>query len=310
MVAPLQGGVPRSDRYLPTFSMYLEKIPVSVIVLTHNEELNIEACLSTIVDWAAEVFVVDSGSTDETLRLAAKYPVCTFQHPFENYSAQRNWAQASLPLTQEWVFHIDADERVSPELTSQLVKLFNSGMHELFSGLMVRRRIEFLGRHITHGGIYPTYHSRLFRKDKGHCENRAYDQHFLIEGHVGRLEADLIEVTASSLSSWTARHNRWAQMEASHLLNTSGTTETGMITGKIDGSPIERRRWLRSGVFERSPIFLRALVYFMFRYLLRMGFLDGVPGLIYHVLHGFWFRFYTDACLYELRRQQMEKVVK
>jgi glycosyltransferase involved in cell wall biosynthesis len=283
-------------------------LPVAVIVLTHNEESNIEACLLTVVHWASAVFVVDSGSTDHTLDIVAKYTANVVHHPFENYSRQRNWAQNNLPLTHDWVFHIDADERVTPELVSGLRRFFADDTEtRRADGVLVRRRIQFMGRYIAHGGIYPTYHCRIFRKERGRCEDREYDQHFLVDGPTATIEADLIEVTAPSLFVWTAKHNRWAQMEAHHLLQASDHQPADWVRASTTGSPIQRRRWLRASVFERSPIFLRAFLYFLVRYVLLGGFLDGATGLIYHVLHGFWFRFYTDACLYELRRQAGRK---
>ena len=202
--------------------MPVHKLPISVIVLTFNEETNIAPCLDTIVDWAGEVFIVDSGSTDRTLNIISQYQAQVVHHPFENYSRQRNWAQASLPLSNQWVFHIDADERVSAPLIGELRQLFaNPPMGCSTDGFIVRRLIHFLGRPITHGGIYPTYHCRIFKKELGHCEDREYDQHFIVKGETRTIEADLVEMTASSLFSWTARHNKWAQMEASQLAMTS-----------------------------------------------------------------------------------------
>jgi hypothetical protein len=169
-------------------------------------------------------------------------------------------------------------------------------------GLLLRRRIEFMGRRIRFGGVYPTYHCRIFRRDRGRCEARRYDQHFVVDGPIVKVGADLVEVTAASLESWTRRHNRWAQMEARQLVCAVREERGDVIEGSILGTPIERRRWLRRAVYERSPLFVRAFLYFVVRYVLRGGILDGVPGLIYHVLHGFWFRFYVDACVYELRQ--------
>jgi len=281
--------------------MPAQKLPISVIVLTLNEEANIAPCLETIVDWAGEVFIVDSGSTDRTLNIISHYEAKVVHHPFENYSRQRNWAQASLPLTHQWVFHIDADERVSPQLIGKLRQLFATGRVEpATAGFLVRRLIHFLGRPITHGGIYPTYHCRIFKKELGHCEDREYDQHFIVEGETKTIGADLVEMTASSLFSWTARHNKWAQMEASQLAKADHGEQTDMVKARFSGSPIERRRWLRSHFYGRAPIFARGAMYFLARYLLRGGFLDGTSGLIYHFLQGFWFRFYVDACYYEL----------
>ena len=281
-----------------------QKLPVSVIVLTYNEEDNIEICLQSIQDWADEIFVVDSGSTDDTLEIVSRYTKQIFKHPFENYSLQRNWAQNELPIKNDWVFHIDADERVTPVLAENLKNFFkdNDAKHRV-SGLMISRRIEFLGRFINHGGLYPTYHLRVFKKEVGYCEERDYDQHFIVDGETEILKGDLINRTASSLESWTNRHNRWAQMEARFLINQAGNSTTSGVRPDFAGTPIERRRWLRRSILEKAPLFLRSFLYFLYRYFFRGGFLDGAEGLIYHVLHGFWFRFYIDSCIYEVKHQ-------
>ena len=282
--------------------METSRIPVSFIVLTQDEEANVDDCLQSIAELAGEVFIVDSGSTDRTLEIAGRYTNKIFHHPFENYSIQRNWAQANLPLTHEWVFHIDADERVSPELALELGKFFGElPPVPVVVGLLVSRRIEFMGKPIRYGGVYPTYHCRLYRKGAGRCEDRGYDQHFIVEGPTSKINGDLVEVTAFSLYSWTARHNRWAQMEARQLLKESKDSSGDIINPNLMGTPIERRRWVRSSIYGKSPMFYRAFANFIVRYFLRGGFLDGTRGLIYHFLHGFWFRFYVDACIYELR---------
>lgn len=280
------------------------KIPVSVIILTHNEEKNIKACLDSITGLVDEIFVVDSGSTDQTLSIVEGFTNHIYHHSFENYSVQRNWAQENLPIKTEWIFHMDADERCTSRLAKALQVYFaDKDRTSAIAGLMVRRRIEFLGRHIKHGGLYPTYHCRMYKKQLGKCEDRAYDQHFVVEGSLDIVPADLTEVTASSLESWTARHNRWAQMEAKYLLDRDQISTKNNIKPDLLGSPIQRRRWFRVSILERTPLFFRSFLYFFYRYFLRGGFLDGKEGLIYHVLHGFWFRFYVDSCIYERREK-------
>ena len=284
--------------------MSSSKAPISAVVLTYNEEANIGACIDSIAEWVGEIFVVDSGSTDQTLNIIGKSTGNIFHHPFENYSRQRNWAQQNLPIRHDWVFHIDADERVSPELALGIVNYFREGAKKgEISGILVRRRIEFLGKHIRHGGIYPTYHCRFFKKSLGRCEEREYDQHFIVEGRTIRIEADLIERTAVSLNSWSMRHLRWAAMETKQHAKGYPEYRKGLVEARSFGSPIERKKWFRM-YYEKSPLFARAFIYFFIRYFIRLGFLDGVPGLIYHVLHGFWFRFYIDACLFEYEKIQ------
>ena len=281
------------------------RIPVSFIVLTQDEELNIDPCLRSFADWAGEIFLVDSGSSDRTIEIAAKYTDKIVHHPFDNYSLQRNWAEEHLPLSFEWVFHIDADERVSPELGNAIRKLFANPIKSTdVVGFLICRRIEFLGKHIKHGGIYPTYHCRLYRRGLGRCEEKEYDQHFIVNGRKEIIGGDLIEVTATSLFSWTARHNRWALMEANQLVKNKDIQQHQIINPQLFRSPIERRRWFKSSLYEKAPLFLRSFLYFFQRYVIRGGFLDGPKGLIYHLLHGFWFRFYIDACIYEKRQSR------
>lgn len=280
----------------------MNRLPISVIVLTLNEEANLGPCLESVIAWAGELIVVDSGSTDGTLTIARRYTERIVTHPFENYAAQRNWAQTNLDLAHVWVFHLDADERVTPELAASLQHFFASGADQRFVGAMASRRTIFMGRAIRHGGHYPVYHLRLFRHDRGRCEDRLYDQHFLVDGPTTRLSGDLIDVITSDLGVWTQRHNRWATLEAQEYLTAADQTGRRIVQGQLTGNPIERRRWLR-GLYGRAPLFMRAFGYFLLRYIVRLGFLDGTEGLIFHFLQGCWYRFLVDAKIYEARQK-------
>ena len=281
------------------------RAPVSVIVLTFNEQANIDACLASVAEWAGEIWVVDSGSRDETLERARRYTDQIASHPFDNYSESRNWAQRELALAHEWVLHIDADERVSAELRSSIERFLASptdGPAAESNGAMFSRRTVFMGRWIRHGGHYPTYHTRLFRRDRGRCEQRLYDQHFLVDPPVTRLHGDLIDVLTHDLDSWSTRHIRWAGREAQQLLASGAEGETELVTPRATGTPVERRRWLRQHLFGRAPRFWRAFFYFFYRYVIRLGFLDGREGLDFHFLQACWFRFYVDAKMWERER--------
>jgi glycosyltransferase involved in cell wall biosynthesis len=268
---------------------------LSVIVLTHNEEINLPACLDSLKDLSCKVFVVDSGSTDRTLEIAAARGVAVYQHPFENYASQRNWAQQNLPLSGMWVLHLDSDERLTTELVGEINQVTAQPPRDI-AGFMLRKRTIFMGRWIRHGGHYPSYHLRLFKSSRGRCEDRLYDQHFIVEGRVDRLKHDYLDVVATSLSSWTVRHVRWAGLEASEIL-AQGQGGRQVVPAAF-GNPIQRRRWWRNA-YARGPLFFRGFLYWVYRYFFRLGFLDGIPGLIFHFLQGFWFRFLIDATIYE-----------
>jgi hypothetical protein len=138
------------------------------------------------------------------------------------------------------------------------------------------------------------------RRDRGSCEERLYDQHFLVNGPVGRLQHDYIDVISSDIGTWTLRHTRWADLEAREIL--SGQHHGPRVRPTLFGTPIERRRWLREGLYVRSPLFARAFLYWFYRYIIRLGFLDGKQGFIFHFLQGLWFRLLVDIKLDELRR--------
>jgi glycosyltransferase involved in cell wall biosynthesis len=273
-----------------------------VIVLTRDEEDNIGDCLASLTEWSGEIFVVDSGSSDRTREIAGAFADRVVEHPFETYAVQRNWAQDTLPLSHEWVLHVDADERVSAELAAAMGAFFASDEADRCDGAMFPRRTIFMGRWIRHGGHYPVYQRRLFRRSAGRCEDRLYDQHFLVKGPVTGLEGDLINVLPSDLDAWTARHARWAGVEAREMLRLDKAS-SGQVAGRLGGDPIAARRWMRNRVFERSPLFVRAFVYFAYRYVLQRGFLDGPEGLIFHFLHGCWYRFYVDVKIWEAKHR-------
>lgn len=270
----------------------------SVILLTYNEEQNLPDCLRSMDQLNAPVFAVDSFSGDRTLEILEAHHIPYQQHSFENYACQRNWAQTHIPWSVEWVFHLDAGERMTPELVKWLNTCFDP--HAAVDGYMFSRRTLFFGKWIRHGGHYPNYHLRLYRTSKGHCEHKVYDQHFVVEGNRQVVAAgiDIIDTVTDTLQNFTVSHARWAQLEAAEIL--SHEQETGEVQARFFGSPIERRRWLKNKLFQKTPLFLRSFLYFFYRYFLRLGFLDGKVGLVFHLLQGFWFRFLVDSVVLEL----------
>lgn len=277
-------------------------LPISAIILTFNEEKNIEACLQSVCGLMDQVFVVDSFSTDKTLDIVRKYTDQVHSHEFVNYSIQRNWAFENLPIRNDWILNMDADHRMTPELAEELRSKFSQPVDAGINGFLASRRAMFMGRWIRHGGHYPVYHAFLFRKGRGKCETRRYDQHFTVDGRQEKLKGDVIDVITDSINKFTARHIKWAANEAVEQLAGGGSE----IKAVFFGDPIQSRRWLRE-FYNGFPLFVRPFLYFGYRYIFRLGFLDGREGLIFHFLQGFWYRFLVDADIYEIRKKAKEE---
>ncbi|WP_413666189.1 glycosyltransferase family 2 protein [Mucilaginibacter sp. Mucisp86] len=279
---------------------------LDIIILTFDEAKNIGDCLQSATALKANIYIVDSGSTDNTLDICRRHTQNIFTHPFENYAAQRNWALDNLPLAGAWVLNLDADHRVTPELAAQLNDIFSKPVDSEINGFLISRRTMFMGKWIKHGGHYPTYHANLFRQGFGRCEEKLYDQHFKVTGNTQILKTDIIDVITDSLTSFIARHNHWATLEAQYLVeqqNAPLVDDKGkLVHPRLFGNPMERRRYMKKR-YEAFPLFVRPVIYFTIRYFIKLGFLDGKTGLVFHFLQGFWFRFLIDAKIYELRKE-------
>lgn len=277
------------------------KLPISGIILTYNEEKNIQACLESIKDLLEEIYIVDSYSADSTLEIVKRFTKNIFQHEFENYGKQRNWALKNLPISTDWVLNINSDQRVSKELKSKLVETFSKVKDINCDGFLIARKTIFLGRWIKFGGHYPVYDAILFKKGYGVCEESRYDQVFTINGKLKILSGDVEDIVADDLSSFTLRHNKWSSLEAiDQILGEDYISKKLGVKQNIFGNPMEKRRFLKS-LYMKLPLFIRPFLYFIYRYFFKLGFLDGKEGLIFHFLQGFWFRFLIDAKIFEIK---------
>jgi glycosyltransferase involved in cell wall biosynthesis len=276
------------------------RVPVSVVVLTFNEERNLAACLDSVKSWAARVFVVDSGSVDATLAIARGRGAEVVTHPFETHAKQWQWALATLPIETEWVLGLDADQQVTPELAEQIARLLQQGTAA--AGVFVRRRQIFRGKWIRFGGYYPKYLLKLFRRSRVSVDaDDLVDHHFSVSGPTVSLTGDLIEDNhnEAEIAVWTAKHNRYAVLQARQEV---AATRERVGLSALFGNPDARVRFLKQ-VWSGLPLFVRPCLYVFYRYVLRLGFLDGKQGFIFHVLQGFWYRLLVDINVDELREQ-------
>lgn len=271
---------------------------LSVIILTHDEAANLPLCLQSLERLNAEVFVVDSGSTDRTIEIAKQAGCSVAFHPWECHATQLNWAMQNLPITTPWIMRLDADERLMPELVEELHRVLPETSKEV-AGYRVKRRVFFMGRWIRHGGYYPTWLLRIWRNGQAVCEQRWMDEHMILTaGTIANLQFDIIDENQKGLGFWIDKHNRYADREVYDIAGFKPQT-IGVPTAQPTAELIQRR-WVKTNIYSRFPRFIRVFIYFFLRYVIGLGFLDGIEGLIFHVLQGFWYRFLIDAKLYEL----------
>ncbi len=273
--------------------------PLTVIILTRDEAQHIERCIASVRAIADRILVVDSGSTDDTCALAAAAGAEVVVNPWVNYARQFNWAIDHCGAGTGWLMRLDADEVVSPELATRLAAfLGDPAAASGVAGVTVDRAIHFLGRKMRWGGMYPVRMLRLWRQGQGRVESRWMDEHVIVDGALRHLGGDIADINLNSIGWWTDKHNNYATREAIDQL--SGGAGDVAPAGDI-GNQARRKRWLKDKVYARLPLGLRPLLYFGYRYVLLLGFLDGWQGLAFHGLQGLWYRFLVDVKIAELR---------
>lgn len=268
--------------------------------------------MSSVSSIADKVFVIDSGSTDSTVEIACEAGADVIAHPFVSQAKQFNWAIEQLPEDTEWVLRLDADEVVSNGLKIEINQRL-AGLAPSVAGIYVSRRIHFLGRPIKWGGIFPVRVLRLFRHGTGRCENRWMDEHIIVEGETADFDGEIIDDNLNSLTWWTEKHNAYASREVVDLLNLEyGFMQHETVADIRGGQQAGVKRWIKEKVYARLPGGVRAFAYFFYRYVIRLGFLDGKEGTAFHVLQGFWYRYLIDMKLHEvktyMRKNQVEPV--
>lgn len=278
---------------------------LSILILTHNEEKNIQKCIKSILPLTDRIFVVDSNSNDKTVEICEQFGATVATHDWKTYADQFNWGLDSFDFQTGWIMRMDADEELTPELVISL-REFLSDPPDYVTGVYVRRRVYFMGRWIKHGGYYPTWLLRVFRAGVGRCEALWMDEHIVLsEGKSINMAKDIIDKNNKDLTFWTDKHNKYASREVLDIVqNRHSSSNDDVLDSELTGSQASGKRWMKEKVYSRIPLFVRPFIYFIYRYVIRLGFLDGKEGLIFHLLQGFWYRFLVDAKLFEHYRKQ------
>ena len=277
---------------------------LAVVILTHNESKHIRRALASVESIASEVFVIDSGSTDDTVRIAESLNATTLYHPFINQAKQFQWALDNAPIFSEWVLRLDADEVIEPDLADEIRKKLPLQPSEV-AGIVLKRKHIFMNRWVRHGGRYPLMMLRIFRRGKGHIEDRWMDEHIVItDGRTVTFDGGFADHNLNQLTYFVDKHNKYATREAIDVLNhrLGLFAKDESLTSESASMQTSFKRWAKERVYNRLPFTLSSTLYFFWRYIFQLGFLDGRSGLVYHFLQGYWYRFLVGAKLMELER--------
>lgn len=275
---------------------------LTIIILTFNEELHIQRAIKSAKQVAREVIIVDSYSTDRTLEMAASLGARILQNPFVNQAQQFQWAMGHGSIITGWTMRMDADEYLTDELVQEITTRLPALTTDI-SGVILKRQVHFMGQWIRHGGYYPVHLLRIWRTGHAVIEQRWMDEHtMLTQGTSITFNHDFIDDNLNSLSWWTSKHNDYATREAIDVLNRKYAfiNTEDVHTTATNAKQAEAKRWYKNNLYLKLPLFFRSFLYFQYRYWIRLGFLDGKRGLVWHFLQGFWYRFLVDAKILQI----------
>lgn len=249
---------------------------IEVVIPVFNEELNLPHALNSVVGWADAVWVVDSESTDRTREIAEELGAKIVIRPWLGYAKQKNWALENLPIESDWVFILDADESITPELREELLSIASSRADDVReAGFYVNRLTYFMGKAIRHCGYFPSYNLRFFKRGRAWYEDRDVHEHMVVSGATTRLRHLMRHEDRRGLEHFIAKHNRYSTLEAREQMRERVRARRERAKELERG--IALRRFLKHHVQPRLPF--AGVWRFVYMYFLRFGFLDGITGL-------------------------------
>lgn len=278
--------------------------PLSILIPTRNEAANVQACIESARRCADDIVVVDSGSTDGTPDLARSLGARVVDFRWNGQlPKKKNWALEQVEWRHEWVFILDADERITPDLAAELREVL---LKPDYDGYYVNRCFWFLDGWLRHCGYYPSWNLRLFRHRLGRYESipglvdtlsgdNEVHEHVELQGRAGRLRGEMEHFAFPTIAAWVEKHNRYSGWEAQ--LNVSTTASNAAARAEL-APELARKRRLKHAA-RRLPF--RPLGRFLYHYVWRRGFLDGYRGYVFCRLMGFY-EFLGTVKTAELRR--------
>lgn len=290
---------------------------ITAIILTYNEEIHLERCIKSLQGFCERVCVIDSFSTDNTVAIANSLGADVFQNKWENnYAKQLNWAINHCQITSDWTLRVDADEHFPIALEQEIIHKIPTLSSEVF-GIVLSRRIIYKGSMIRFGGFKEFKLLRIWRTGHGVCEQRLMDEHIVLDGgEVVSLDHYLIDENLNTMHWWVNKHNNYARREAADAINLEyQLMETTNLEEKAGVKQAILKRVFKNQVYNKLPLGLRPLLYFFYRFFLRLGFLDHPKVWIFHFMQGLWYRLLVDITIYELKnrtkgdREEMKRII-
>lgn len=277
-------------------------LDLTAVIIAFNEELHIARCIERLTGLAARVVVIDSFSTDRTVEIAESLGAEVFQHEFLNHAAQFNWGVDAAKVRTGWVLRIDADEYLDFEGVRSLRKAVAAAGPEV-SAFAMSRGVVFQEKRIRFGGISQVFLTRVWRTGRAKVEARWMDEQVLVSSgktlRIGR--GAIIDENLNDLGWWTAKHNGYTTRQMIQAMLVELDRADAIDIGQLN-QHVRRKRILRARLYAPAPLFLRAFGYFLYRYFLGLGFLDGRAGFMFHFFQGLWNFFLVDVKIYEARQ--------
>jgi glycosyltransferase involved in cell wall biosynthesis len=267
--------------------------------------------LQSVIGLQAPIFILDSGSTDNTIKIAENYGASIDEHPFENHPKQWDHALKTFPITTPWIICLDADQTVTPGLKEQLLKFSNEDYKDI-NGIYFSRKNIFKGKWIKYGGYHPFYLLKMFRYGIGYSDlNENMDHRFIVPGKTTIWKNGYIieeNLKENNISFWIAKHNRYSDLIAQEEVERFKKLRTQTLQPRFWGLPDERTAWLKKRWW-KTPRYVRPCLYFIHRIVFKLGFLDGGTGIIFHFMQAFWFRLVVDIKIGELLEKEKNHAV-
>lgn len=274
-----------------------ERLDISAIILTFNEEIHIRRCLENAFRVAKEVFVIDSFSKDRTVEIAKDCGAIVFQHEYVNQAQQFQWALDNCPIKTEWSMRMDADEYLTDDLIREMEKTLPTLPDEI-TGCFLPLRVAFMGKILKYGLHHQVQILRLWRTGTVYMEQRWMDERcVLTRGKAISMKNSFVDHNLKGLGEFTIKHNGYSNREAFVEIN-----RRYQLVKDKESDELASRNSQKSSYYKLPPFF-RAFMYFFVRYFVFLGFLDGLRGFVWLTLQAYWYRFLVDAKLYEMEKK-------